>query len=298
MDFFQRDFRDVAIAVAFVFVAYKFFKKFNKVSTKAFYKGKVVVITGASSGIGEELALILADYGANLVLAARRIERLDALVKKCKEKGVDALAVQTDVSKEEDCKNLISSAIKKFGVIDVLLLNAGTGCLMKLSEVTDMKPYRETLDINFWGYVYPTHQALDHLRKSKGTIIAISSLAAIIPTPRRCAYGASKAALNAFFDCLRQEESNIQISIVCPGFVLTEIHDRAFTPGNKKVEREKGNFMTSKEASQIILNAASNKKNMTIMTAKAKFGYYMRPFLPNIIDRMAKNHAEKSVKAE
>jgi len=278
------------------YIALRVFKKFTKISRKSFYKGRTVVLTGASAGIGEELALILAGYGAKLVLSARRVEKLEAVVEKCKKLGAEAIAVPTDVSKESDCKNLIETAVKKFGSIDVLLLNAGTGCLMKLAEVNDMKPYRDTFDINFWGYVYPTHQALSYLRQSKGTVIAISSLAAKLPTPRRCAYGASKAAVHSFFDCLRMEEPAIQFSIVCPGFVLTEIHDRAFTPGNKKLERERGNFMTANEASHIILNAAADKKDLTIMTLKANFAIYVRPFFTKFIDALALKHAEQSVK--
>jgi NAD(P)-dependent dehydrogenase (short-subunit alcohol dehydrogenase family) len=119
------------------------------------------------------------------------------------------------------------------------------------------------MEINYWGYVYPTFYALPHLRNAKGTIISISSLActpmpcysltrnsAKNPTPRRCAYAASKAAVNgkylcdsisyllqAFFDCLRLEEPSIQITTVCPGFIMTELHDKAFVPTSKTLER-------------------------------------------------------------
>jgi len=261
---------------------------------KKSYKGKVVVITGASSGIGEELAIQFAKLGSKLVLAARRIENLESLVSKCKKLGTDAIAVRTDVSKESDCKELVDATIKKYGTLDVLVLNAGVGCIMKLSEAEDMKAFRDTMEINFWGYVYPTYHALSSLRKSKGTIIAISSLAAILPTPRRNVYGASKAAVITFLNCLRQEESAIQITIVCPGFVKTEIHDHAHTPGNEKLHRELGNFMSATECANITIDCAANGVQLHVMTLKARIAYYFRPFITKFVDKLAKNHAEAS----
>eukprot|EP01118_Nematostelium_gracile_P007518 TRINITY_DN2451_c0_g1_i3.p1 TRINITY_DN2451_c0_g1~~TRINITY_DN2451_c0_g1_i3.p1 ORF type:complete len:302 (-),score=86.92 TRINITY_DN2451_c0_g1_i3:17-922(-) len=259
------------------------------------YKGKSIIITGASSGIGEELAVQYAKLGARLVLAARRIDRLNDLVNKCKSLGAaDAIAVQVDVTKESDCKNLIDKTIQAYAAIDLLLLNAGQSCLIKVSELTDLYPYRQTMEINYWGYVYPTIYALPFLRTSHGTITVISSLSAIFPTPRRAAYSASKLAVHGFFNCLRTEEPNIQVTIVAPGFVMSEIHDKAFSVS--KLEREKKKFMSTPECASIIIDAAATGKREEIMTTSAKFANIARVFFPTLIEKMVLKRSEDSVK--
>jgi len=285
----------LGVVALLVFVIYKFMKRSFKISKLNLYKGKTVVITGASSGIGEEMAYQFAELGSNLVLAARRLDTLEGVVKKCQQFGVRAIAVKTDVAVESDCKTLVDNAVKTFGSIDVLVLNAGKGCLMRLDEAKDLKPYRDVMAINYWGYVYPTYYALEQLKQSNGTIIAVSSLSAKLATPRRSAYAASKAAVHGFFDRLRLEVPNVQITLVAPGFVLTELHDTAFTPG-KKLEREKGNFMTVKECTKIIIDSAANKQQEVIMTFKGSLAAKLRPFFPSFIDSLTKRHAEKSVK--
>eukprot|EP01116_Phalansterium_solitarium_P016160 TRINITY_DN3693_c0_g1_i1.p1 TRINITY_DN3693_c0_g1~~TRINITY_DN3693_c0_g1_i1.p1 ORF type:complete len:302 (-),score=115.07 TRINITY_DN3693_c0_g1_i1:292-1197(-) len=283
----------IAASVAAVVALSLLFSRKRRTS----YKGKTVVITGASAGIGEELAIQYARLGANLVLAARRTEDLNAVRDRCAKLGVKAIAVKTDVSQEDDAKNLVAAAIKEFGSIDVLLLNAGVGCLLRVGDVTDVEPIRRMFDINYWGCVYPTIHALPHLRKSKGTVIGISSLASIVPTPRRAFYGASKKAINAFFECLRQEEDDIQVTIVCPGFVMSQIHDRAYT-GGAPLKREVGHFMSAETAANIIIDAGATGKQIEIMTASGKIGYMLYPFLPKIIQRLAKAKSERSVKMD
>jgi len=258
------------------------------------YKDKVVIITGASSGIGEELAYIYAKLGAKLVLAARRKDRLSILLDKCKSLGAsDVITKVTDVSKEEDCLSLIQTTIQKFQVIDVLILNAGIGCLIKVADLKDISPYKQVMDINYWGCVFPTFYALDHLRSSKGTIIIVSSLSALFPTPKRAGYSASKKAIHGFFDCLRVEEPNIQITIVCPGFVKTEIHERALTEG-QNLERNLDKFMNAETCAKLIYEAAAEKKRLEILTAIAKFGFYLMPFFPSFIENSGKKKAEDS----
>jgi len=256
------------------------------------YKGKIVVITGASSGIGEALALQFASLGSNLVLAARRIDRLEALVHKCKTtNGVDAIAVQADVTKESDCQNLIDEALRKFGRIDVLLLNAGRGSGLLFNE-TNLQQCREIIEVNYYGYMYPTFFALPHLRKTKGTIIAISSLAALVPSPKRTTYSASKAAVNGFFRCLRTEEPDIQVTIINAGFVATEIFEKSQTP--RKLSGDISKYMTAAEASQIIIKASSRGVGEVVMSTAGKVGYYLRPFFPDFVDRLASKVAGRA----
>jgi len=281
------------LAIGAPLLLYVFYRAYKRVTRKSF-KGKVVVITGCSSGIGVELAYQFAGKGAKLVLCARRVDRLAEVVEQCKKLGTDAIAVACDVTKEQDCKNLIESAVKKFGTVDTLVLNAGQGCLLQLKEVTTFDQFRTTMDTNYWGCVYPTYYALNYLRQSKGTIIVVSSLAAKIPTPRRSMYAASKSALHGFFNALRVEEPNIQTTIVCPGFVLSEIHDKAFAVG--KVERKKDSFMTAERCAQIIHDAAAEGRREEVMTFLGKFGALAYTFIPGVVDWLGKLIAESSVK--
>jgi len=261
------------------------------------YKGKCVVLTGASSGIGEQLAYQFAAQGARLVLAARRVDMLGAVLQKCKELGGEAIAVPTDVAKPTDCKNLVDAAVKAYGTIDLLLLNAGVGCLLQVNDLVasnDFSPYRQTMEVNYWGSVYPTVYALPYLRKSHGTVLSISSLASKFATPGRAGYSASKCAINGFLSCLRVEEKDIHVCTVCPGFVVSEIHEHAFKA--KAMEREIGTFMSAEQAAKIIIDAGATRKRELIMTLSANFGVYASLFFPTFVDNLAVRKAQNSFK--
>jgi NADP-dependent 3-hydroxy acid dehydrogenase YdfG len=157
---------------------------------------KVVVITGGSSGIGEELGQLYAAKGAHVVMAARRVEKLEAAVKKCKEAAksgeVQVVAQACDVSKEADCKTLIEETINKFGKIDTLILNAGIGQSFFFESTSPEANIRQFMDINYYGCVYPTTYALPHLHKTAGRIVVVSSLGGLMPFPRQTYYNATK----------------------------------------------------------------------------------------------------------
>ncbi|KAJ4850112.1 hypothetical protein Tsubulata_000585 [Turnera subulata] len=188
--------------------------------------GKVVLITGASSGIGEHLAYEYARRGARLALVARREDRLREVANKARTLGSpDVITIQADISKSEDCKRLIDEAVNHFGQLNHLVNNAGimqSGEL--LEDCTQISDYERTMEVNFWGNVRTTHHAIPHLRKSKGRIIAISSVMSWYPIPKSTFYSASKAAVSAFFETLRVElGSDIGITIVTPGVVDSEM---------------------------------------------------------------------------
>ena len=145
-----------------------------------FMQNKVVVITGASSGIGKALAEKYASEGWNLVLAARRIDRLKALEKQLN--GVEVLSVETDVGRQNDCQNLVELAIGKFGKIDVLINNAGISMRASLEEV-DLDVMQKVMDVNYWGTVYCSKYALPHLVKSKGSLVGVISVAGYVGLP-------------------------------------------------------------------------------------------------------------------
>ncbi|MBL0063868.1 MAG: SDR family NAD(P)-dependent oxidoreductase [Bacteroidetes bacterium] len=152
---------------------------------------KVVVVTGASSGIGRSLAIEFARNGYNVVAAARKVDQLETVKKDIEKAGGKALIVATDVSKESDCERLMAETMATFGRIDVLINNAGIS-MRAVFEKTDLNVIRQLMDINFWGTVYCTKYALPHLLKSKGSVVGISSIAGKKGLPGRTGYSASK----------------------------------------------------------------------------------------------------------
>ncbi|MEO5910639.1 MAG: SDR family oxidoreductase, partial [Pelobium sp.] len=168
-------------------------------------KGKVVVITGASSGIGESCAYEFAKRGAHVVLAARQYVKLCEITQKIHDEyHVKTLAVQTDVSVEDDCRHLMQQAITTFGQIDVLINNAGIS-MRALFKDLDLEVLKKVMDINFWGTVYCTKYALDELLNRGGSVVGVSSIAGFKGLPGRTGYSASKFAINGFFESLRTE---------------------------------------------------------------------------------------------
>ena len=190
-------------------------------------KGKVAVVTGASSGFGEETALVLGEHGADIVAAARRMDRLADLEKRIQAKGVQVLTVKCDVQQEADCKNLIDQAMKRFGRIDILINNAGVMLLGPI-DGADTEDWRRMINTNVLGLMYCTHAAVPHMRKQKsGHIVNISSVAGRTARAGSGVYNASKWAVGAFSEALRQEVhmDGIRTTIIEPGAAATELRD-------------------------------------------------------------------------
>ncbi|KAM7503292.1 hypothetical protein LguiB_002196 [Lonicera macranthoides] len=187
-------------------------------------KGKVVLITGASSGIGEHLAYEYAKEGACLVLVARREGKLGEVAEKARGLGSpQVLVVCGDVSNINDCKRFIDQTIDHFGRLDHLVNNAGIGGYNSID--VDVTKFAPIMDINFWGSVYPTHFAIPHLKKSKGNIVVNSSSAALLHPPSAGFYVASKAALISFYEAMRVElaPQGVRVTIVTLGFIDSEM---------------------------------------------------------------------------
>ncbi|KAI3763231.1 hypothetical protein L1987_53684 [Smallanthus sonchifolius] len=192
--------------------------------------GKVVLITGASAGIGEHLAYEYAKHGARLALVARREEVLAVVAGKAKELGSpEVIVIKADVSKLEDCKRFVDETINHFGELDCLINNAGiviTGLFEDQKCITD---HTSIMDVNFWGSVNATHFALPHLKKSKGRIVVIGSCGGWFNTPKVSVYNASKAAQQSFFDTLRLELApDIGVTIINLGLVDTRLATTEF----------------------------------------------------------------------
>ena len=195
-------------------------------------KGKVVVITGASSGLGEATARLLSAEGATVVLGARRVERLKSLADELTARGGKALAVATDVTHCDQVKRLVDAAVQKFGRIDVMINNAG---LMPHSPLERLKidDWDRTIDVNIKGVLYGIAAALPYMKQQKaGHIINVSSVAGHKVTPNGAVYCATKHAVRALSEGLRTEVKpyNIRTTIISPGAVATELPDSITEP--------------------------------------------------------------------
>ncbi|CAH1419084.1 unnamed protein product [Lactuca virosa] len=187
--------------------------------------GKVVLITGASSGIGEHLAYEYAKHGASLALVARREDLLAAVAGKAKELGAPkVIVIKADVSKLQDCKRLVDETINHFRKLDYLINNAGIVKICLFEDKRFIADHASIMDVNFWGSIYATHFALPYLTKRKGRIIVIGSTGGWFNMPGMSVYNASKVAQQSFFETLRIElASNIRITMVTLGIVATPL---------------------------------------------------------------------------
>jgi len=275
----------LALVIGGLFIRHKMR---DGVDLKKFYDGKVVVITGASSGIGRELAHQLAGLGSSLLLVARREDRLIEVKNTCLDKGAPKVEyVIADLQKENECKNVIDAADKFFKKIDVLVLNAGQSSQIRFDEVKDLTDYRGLMETNYWSNVALTKFGLPFLQKTRGNICVISSLAGKIGPPLRTGYSPTKWALHGFYNSLRTENGNeITITIVCPGFVSTELHQHSIG-GDRSENRNLSEFMPVDEAALITLKATARGDREEIMTLRAKLGVYFTPFIPGVLDMIA-----------
>ncbi len=257
------------------------------------FRGKTIVITGASSGIGQELAVALAKDGANLVLAARTAETLAETAKRCEAAGGKAIAVATDVGDQAACEALMKAAVATFGGIDILVNNAGVSMVAAFESITDLSLFERLMRINYLGAVYCTHFALPHVKARKGLLVAVSSLTGKTGVPTRTGYSASKHAMQGFFDSLRIEliESGVDVLVVSPGFVATDIRASALGSDGSALKTsprdEAEGTMSVDECVGIIYRAMARRDREVVMTWKARVGLWLKLIAPGMVDRLA-----------
>lgn len=250
---------------------------------------KVVIITGASSGIGKALAEKYAREGWNLVLAARREERLRALQNELVH--TDVLTVKTDVTVESDCKNLVEKAVEKYGQIDVLVNNAGIS-MRALFNNTEMEVMHQVMDVNYWGTVNCTKYAMPYLLKQNGSLVGVISVGGYIGLPGRTGYSASKFAVRGFLETLRIEnmKTGLHILIAAPGFTASEIRKSALTAnGTKQGEtpRNENKMMSAEECAVHIFKAVEKRKRQLVLTfIEGKLPVFLSKIIPRFLDKM------------
>ena len=198
-------------------------------------KSKVVIVTGASSGIGKALAVECANRGGHVVLAARNKDELNKVKDIIDHHGGDCIVTVTDVTDEESCEKMIHHVVEDYGRIDVLINNAGIS-MRAILEDMDMDTFKKVIDVNFWGAVNCTKHALPYLIKSKGSVVGISSIAGFMGLPARTAYSASKYGLQGFLDSLRVEnlKTGLHVMVACPGYTESNIRKRALDANGKE----------------------------------------------------------------
>lgn len=263
------------------------------------FRERVVLVTGASSGIGAELARQFAAAGARIALAARDTARLEAVAAECRAAGAETFVTRADVSVETDCRDMIERTVAHFGALDILVNNAGLGSSGRFDEITDLSIFDTLMRVNYLGSVWSTAHALPHLKRSRGQVVAISSLTALAGVPKRTAYGATKHAMAGFFDSLRIElaGSGVSVTVVYPGFVFSEINQRALAGdgvpfGEKGYVRRKGETMETDECCRRILRAVAARDRELIMTWRGKVGRILKLISPRLVDDLARRAIE------
>lgn len=260
-------------------------------------KGKVIIITGASSGIGEALALKFGREGSKVVLAARSVDKLQEVAEQIRQSGGDALTVACDVAKEADCKALMEQAVAKFGRIDSLINNAGISMRALLQE-SDTSVIDRVMQVNFYGTLYCTKYALDEIVKAKGHIVGVSSIAGYRGLPGRSGYSASKFAMQGFLESLRTEllHKGVHVLVACPGFTASNIRNVALTAdGSNQGESPlaEGKLMTSEEVANHIYKAMVRRKRTLILTTQGKMTVLLNKLFPKMMDKIVFNHFAK-----
>ncbi len=261
------------------------------------FNNNVVIVTGASSGIGRALALQLAQQGAWLALAARNVDQLQAAAADCRRYSGRAIVVPTDVADQAQCQNLVEQTVAEYGRLDTLVNNAGISMWAKFDELKDLSMFEQIMRVNYLGSVYLTAYALPYLKQTRGRIVAVSSLAGKNGIPTRSGYAASKHAMAGFFDSLRIElaETGVSVTVIYPGFVRSAIRERAFDADGRPLKKSpvrEVEVMTPEECARIIIEAAARRKREEVMTLRGKLGLWLKLIAPGAVDRVARRAIE------
>lgn len=257
------------------------------------FQDKIVWITGASSGIGEALAYELSNRGAKLILSSRRKEALTQVKNKCKNSS-NVHIITLDLSKTDQLANKVKEALNLFGHIDYLFNNGGIS-QRSMAIDTKLEVVRRVMEINFFGSVALTKAILPSMvERQSGHIVVTSSVMGKFGTRLRSSYAASKHALHGYFDSLRQEiyDDNINISLVCPGFIKTNVTKNALEGDgttHNKMGKGQENGMPADKFVKKLLPKILNKKQEIYIGGKEIWGVYLKRFFPRLLHKILRN---------
>ena len=254
-----------------------------------YFRDKIIIITGASSGIGLASAYYFADKGAKLTIAARSEEKLQLVASELS--GIsDVLVCKCDVKEENDCKKLIESTIERYGRIDILINNAGISMRATFEDM-NLSVIKELMDVNFWGTVYCTKYALPHLIKSKGSVIGVISIAGFKGMPARTGYSSSKYAIRGFLDALRVEHlhDGLHVMVFAPGFTSSNIRNVALTAdGSQQGEtpRDETKMMSPERVAKLLGRGIRTRRRQMILTSLGKAAVFINRTFPALVDKV------------
>jgi uncharacterized protein len=252
-------------------------------------KNKVVIVTGASSGIGEATARKFGREGAKLILAARRVDRLETLAQEigAMNTGAETLVVPADLSKLEDIRSLIQQTLDKFGRLDVLINNAGFGRLDWLENLDPLRDIQSQFDVNVLGVIQTTRQALPIMIKQRsGHIINMCSMAGLVATPTYTIYAACKHAVHGFSEALRREVKpwGIDVSMIYPGGVVTEFAAHAGIKRKTNATTPKALLLTADQVGDAVVQLVRRPRAMWILPWAWSFTVWMNRNLNWLVD--------------
>lgn len=252
-------------------------------------KNKVAIVTGASSGIGEATARAFGREGAKVVLAARRVDKLQALAQEINSMntGAQTLVIQADLSKLEDIQAMIAQTLERFGRIDILVNNAGFGRLDWLENLDPIKDIQAQIDLNVLGVIQTTRQVLPVMMEQRaGSIINMCSMAGLVATPTYTVYAASKHAVHGFSEALRREVKpwGIDVSLIYPGGVVTEFTQHAGIKRKTNARTPKSMLLTAEQVANAVVKLVKRPRRMLIIPWLWSVTVFMNRFLPGLVD--------------
>lgn len=251
---------------------------------------KVIIVTGASSGIGRAMAEVYAAHGAHVVMCARSGEKLKEIADGIAKHGGDAVWCVADVTVEDECRRMVEEAVGRYGRIDVLICNAGLSMRAIFDDV-DLKVLHRLMDVNFWGTVNCAKYALPYLQASHGSLVGISSVAGLHGLPGRTGYSASKFAMTGFLETVRIEnlKKGLHVMVACPGFTASNVRFAALTADGSQqgaTPREENKMMTPERVAEIVARGIIRRKRLCLMEAEGRATHFVKKFAPAFLDKM------------
>lgn len=257
-----------------------------------YFQGKSVLITGASSGIGEALARRLAAMGASLTLVARRTDRLEKIAQQISEQKGVAITLRCDVSSDQDLKAAVQSTLEKFGRLDIVIANAGFGVVGKAEKLT-LQDYQRQFDTNIYGVLRTLYATLPELKKTRGQIVLLGSVASYVSLPGSSPYSMSKFAIRALAEALTDElrPQGIAVTLLSPGFIQSEIR-RTDNQGQLRTQDQdplpSWLPMSSQMAAKKMIRAIARRKREEIITNHGKFIVFIHRHFPWLIQGLSR----------
>ena len=260
-------------------------------------KNKVVVITGASSGIGKACTEEFASLGSKVIFSARNISELKKIEKELTGNGFEVKAIKTDVTNQKDCEELINFTIKRYGRIDILINNAGIS-MRALFKDLDINILKKLMDVNFWGTVYCTKFALPYILKTNGSIVGVTSVAGFHGLPGRSGYSSSKFAMNGFLESLRIENfrSGLHVLIAAPGFTQSNVRKYALIANGEfqgESPLDESKLMPAGVVAKSIVKGVLKRKRNIIISFRGKISVFLQRIFPKLLDRIFYNYLAK-----